>query len=151
MCDVCCDDRWEVIAAARDDLLRSTNIQDSPSEMAVLDDFLFRCWQMGWLDKYITPNRKPTAPERYPAVVQAAEAATGHTLTNARSRANTLIRAFVSYRMHEEGYSNSEIGRELNRDHSTVTQLAGRMREMLSMPVYYSAELKMFENMNKML
>ena len=49
--DVCSDNRFELIAKARDALLESTNIEDSPDEMAVLDDILFRCWQMGWLDR----------------------------------------------------------------------------------------------------
>ena len=49
--DVCSDNRFELIAKARDALLESTNIVDSPDEMAVLDDILFRCWQMGWLDE----------------------------------------------------------------------------------------------------
>ena len=41
-----------VIDRAKQDLLKSTNIDTSPKEMEVLDDFLFRCWQMGWLDQY---------------------------------------------------------------------------------------------------
>lgn len=49
--DVCSDNRFELIAKARDALLKSTNIEDSPNEMAVLDSILFRCWQMGWLDR----------------------------------------------------------------------------------------------------
>ena len=49
--DVCSDNRFELIAKARDALLESTNIEDSPDEMAVLDSILFRCWQMGWLDR----------------------------------------------------------------------------------------------------
>ena len=32
--------------------MNSTNIESSPDEMKVLDNMLFRCWQMGWLDKY---------------------------------------------------------------------------------------------------
>lgn len=47
-----CDDRWEVIKKAQDDIISKTNIADSPDEMAVLGNFLFRCWQMGWLKKY---------------------------------------------------------------------------------------------------
>lgn len=43
---------FEIIAKAKQALLDSTNIESSPDEMKVLDDFLFRCWQMGWLDKY---------------------------------------------------------------------------------------------------
>lgn len=50
--DVCGDDRFEIIEQAKKALLESTNIKDSPNEMEVLDSFLFRCWQMGWLNKY---------------------------------------------------------------------------------------------------
>ena len=49
--DVCSDNRFELIAKARDALLESTNIEDSHDEMAVLDSIIFRCWQMGWLDR----------------------------------------------------------------------------------------------------
>lgn len=52
MCDVCGDNRFVIIERAKNDLLVSTNIETSPNEMKVLDNFLFRCWQMGWLDKY---------------------------------------------------------------------------------------------------
>jgi len=49
---VCGDDRIKVIARAKAHLLRATNIESSPEEMAVLDDFIMRCWQMGWLERY---------------------------------------------------------------------------------------------------
>ena len=52
MIEICTDNRFDVIAKAKQALLDSTNIETSPDEMKVLDDFLFRCWQMGWLDKY---------------------------------------------------------------------------------------------------
>lgn len=53
MCyEVCTDGRFEIIERAKQDLLESTNIDTSPDEMKVLDNFLFRCWQMGWLEKY---------------------------------------------------------------------------------------------------
>ena len=52
MSDICGDNRFEIIAEAKSDLLEATNINDSPEEMAVLDNVLFRCWQMGWLKKY---------------------------------------------------------------------------------------------------
>ena len=52
MAMICGDNRFEIIAKAKEALIESTNIEDSPEEMAVLNDFLFRCWQMGWLDKY---------------------------------------------------------------------------------------------------
>lgn len=46
------DGRFEIIAKAKADIIESTNIETSEDEMKVLDDFLFRCWQMGWLDRY---------------------------------------------------------------------------------------------------
>jgi hypothetical protein len=48
----CIGREFEIIARAKQALLDSTNIDTSPDEMACLDSFLFRCWQMGWLDKY---------------------------------------------------------------------------------------------------
>lgn len=52
MSNICNDNRFEVIQKAKEDLIKSTNIESSVNEMKVLDDFLFRCWQMGWLDRY---------------------------------------------------------------------------------------------------
>ena len=46
------DNRFEIIAKAKKDLIEGTNIETSEDEMKVLDNFLFRCWQMGWLDRY---------------------------------------------------------------------------------------------------
>ena len=45
----CGDNRFEIIENAKKKLLEDTNISSSPDEMKVLDSFLFRCWQMGWL------------------------------------------------------------------------------------------------------
>lgn len=49
--EVCGDDRFELIDKAKRKLLECTNIESRPEEVAVLDSILFRCWQMGWLDK----------------------------------------------------------------------------------------------------
>lgn len=56
MNEMCGDNRFEIIARAKEHLMNRTNIDMSPKEMEVLDDFLFRCWQMGWLDRYDTPQ-----------------------------------------------------------------------------------------------
>jgi len=58
MAEVCTDNRFEIIAKAKADLLESTNIETSADEMACLDSFLFRCWQMGWLRRYEEEERK---------------------------------------------------------------------------------------------
>lgn len=52
MADMCGDNRFEIIERAKNDILQSTNINTSPEELEVLDSFLFRCWQMGWLKSY---------------------------------------------------------------------------------------------------
>lgn len=52
MSELCTDNRFKIIEKAKKALLDSTNIETSDDEMACLDSFLFRCWQMGWLDKY---------------------------------------------------------------------------------------------------
>ena len=52
MCEVCGDNRFEIIKRAKEDLIESTNIERSAEEMKVIDNFLFRCWQMGWLKQY---------------------------------------------------------------------------------------------------
>ncbi|MBQ9014447.1 MAG: hypothetical protein IJ094_13015 [Bacilli bacterium] len=52
MDDQCTDKRFEIIEKAKKHLLEATNIKDSKDEMACLDSFLFRCWQMGWINKY---------------------------------------------------------------------------------------------------
>ncbi len=55
-CGVCCDNRFEIIEIAKNALLNDTNIGRSKEEMDVIDNILFRCWQMGWLRKYETEN-----------------------------------------------------------------------------------------------
>ena len=58
--EICGDNRFEIIAKAKADLLEGTNIETDEAEMAVLDNILFRCWQMGWLDRYDEPKAKDT-------------------------------------------------------------------------------------------
>ncbi len=53
--EICGDNRFEIIARAKAHLLDATNIDTSEDEMKVLDDILFRCWQMGWLDRLEIP------------------------------------------------------------------------------------------------
>ena len=52
MGDICGDNRFIIIKRAKEDITQSTNIESSKDEMNVLDSFLFRCWQVGWVDKY---------------------------------------------------------------------------------------------------
>ena len=60
MNEICGDNRFEIIERAKKHLLDATNIDTSADEMKVLDSFLFRCWQMGWLDRYDTADTPQT-------------------------------------------------------------------------------------------
>lgn len=66
--NICGDNRFEIIEKAKEAILEGTNIDTSPDEMKVLDNFLFRCWQMGWLDKYESKKNVSWIPcsERLP-------------------------------------------------------------------------------------
>lgn len=59
MADLCTDNRFELIEKFKKKLIESTNIETSPEEMNVLDNILFRFWQMGWLDKLELPPAQP--------------------------------------------------------------------------------------------
>lgn len=47
---VCTDNRFELIAKYKAKLVEATNIETDKAEMDVIDNVLFRIWQMGWLD-----------------------------------------------------------------------------------------------------
>ena len=67
MDDICTDNRLELIEKFKKELIESTNIETSPEEMRVIDNILFRFWQMGWLDKLDSesPNNWMPLPEPY--------------------------------------------------------------------------------------
>lgn len=48
----CGDNRFEVVTKAKEDLLKRTDIASHHAEMAVLNNFLMYCYQMGWLSQY---------------------------------------------------------------------------------------------------
>ena len=56
MADICGDNRFELIEKYKQKLLDATNISDSHEEMAVIDNILFRFWQMGWLNGELFGN-----------------------------------------------------------------------------------------------
>ena len=47
--DCCTDDRFEMIERVKNYLKEATNIETSEDEMKVIDNILFRFWQMDWL------------------------------------------------------------------------------------------------------
>lgn len=61
--NLCDDNRTATIEAAKMALIKGTNIEDSPEEMKVLNSFMLRCWQMGWLDRYAPPRHFNAMPK----------------------------------------------------------------------------------------
>lgn len=54
MNDICLGTMFDLIEKYKQKLIEATNIVASPEEMEVLDNILFRFWQMGWLDRLET-------------------------------------------------------------------------------------------------
>ena len=54
----CGDNRFMAIARAKEHLFQTTNIAEDKKELKVLDSFLLRCWQMGWLKQYEDAEEK---------------------------------------------------------------------------------------------
>lgn len=48
--EICSNNRFELIQKYKEKLIQGTNIETAKEEMNVIDNILFRFWQMGWLD-----------------------------------------------------------------------------------------------------
>ena len=93
----------------------------------------------------------PPINERYPEVLNAAQSATGWKLTETRDAWNTLLRGFIAHHLRHEGYTYSEIGRALGRDHSSVMHMEQRIDDMLSLPNAYQSEVNLFRKFEESL
>jgi len=89
--------------------------------------------------------------ERYAEVLAAAEEAVGIKMNPGRNAITTTVRSFVAYQLHKEGYSYTDIGRMMGRDHSSVIHLVERKENALSVPGAYKAEAAMYERFIKLL
>jgi len=89
----------------------------------------------------IPDENEPTIVERYAVLLEVAEKVLGRKLTNSNESDNILIRTFISYKLRKEGYSNREIGRQMGRNHSSVTLMGKKMEDMLSVPESYKYEV----------
>ena len=58
-------------------------------------------------------------------------------------------RTMVAYQMIREGYSTPEIGRQMMKDHSSVTHMKKRMQDALDLPVAYRDILNLWEIFQK--
>ena len=133
-------------------LLTTDDIEEIISTASRLCEDRIRPTSENVLRRLLENNQcPPSVGERYQAVLRAAERASGRKITNARSKENTALRAFIAHRLRSEGYSYSEIGRMLHRDHSTVMHLCGVMRDMMSVPNAYRREMEIYKEFETLL
>jgi len=119
MCDTCGDNRFELIEKYKQKLIESTNISDSPEEMAVIDNILFRFWQMGWLKGELFGNSEQL--DCSDCVNHGGDWDCDHvhchigtgTITDSISR--TAVIDELEERLRANGYSNVRLVSELNR------------------------------------
>ena len=129
---------WEDV---RDIMAISVNVEAAPTARP-------REYYQEILDRFVESRtfRKDLTPceLRYKVVLAAAEAVVGFRLGKARTSVNTDIRAVVSKILRTEGYSLSEVGDAINRDHSTVHALVRRVDEVLALPESYRGLYDMY-------
>jgi len=89
------------------------------------------------------PDYKPFCKDRYKTLLEIAEKVTEHKYEDNRKFGNVLIKCLVSNRLREEGYSFGEIGKAMNKDHSTIVFYIGKMEDMMTLPLMYSKEMRM--------
>ena len=90
-------------------------------------------------------NAVPNPSERFAEVRDVAERATGTKLGLSRGRSDVLVRYFISHQMKREGYSLSEIGRAMGRDHATILGHIRKLDWMLAQPRAYRDEIDKYK------
>ena len=88
--EICTDNRFEIIAAYKKKLIEGTNIQTNPEEMAVIDNILFRFWQMRWLPPI--PHGRLIDADAFAAEMKKRQEEAGKWLREAKDR-ETAVRA----------------------------------------------------------
>lgn len=86
-------------------------------------------------------SRRPSAGDRYVDLVSAAERVIGTPLDDSRCRSSVMIRRFVAFRMHKEGYPYMDIASAMGIHHSTVIHHVHIMQDYFDMPLVFADEL----------
>lgn len=81
---------------------------------------------------------KPNGPDRYAILKSIAEKATGHILTDSRSRENTEVRMLIASEMRSEEFTLEEIGLWMGKDHSTVMHYCVLLEDAKRFPKMYA-------------
>jgi len=83
--------------------------------------------------------------QRWDTVLFTAIGVTGYQYTTGSRDAKTvLIREIAAWRMMDEGYSISDIGRAMGKDHSTVSYYARMRKDAVAIPMAFREHLTMY-------
>lgn len=62
-----------------------------------------------------------------------------------RNPSDVWARTMVAYQMIQEGYSTTEIGNQMIKDHSTITHMKKKMQDALGLPQAYRDILEIWD------
>lgn len=85
------------------------------------------------------------AAHRFATLLAIAESVTG--LRNdpkRRDSQSVLLRTIIVWRMIDEGYSYTDIGRAMGKDHSTVSYFARMRKDAVAIPMAFREHLTMY-------
>lgn len=66
-----------------------------------------------------------------------------------RESHHVWARTMVAYQMCKEGYTRTEIGRQMLKNHSTVTHMRNKMQDVFVLPQMYGDILEMWDKFQK--
>lgn len=89
---------------------------------------------------------RPSAKESYDELLKPAEEVFDIKMNPyIRSREDVLVRVFVAYKMRERGYSYNEIGKVMNKNHSTIIHYIRTMEDFFAVPKAYRDILEKYK------
>ena len=66
-----------------------------------------------------------------------------------RESLHVWARAMVAFQMCKEGYSTTEVGRQMMKDHSTIIYLRNKMQDVFELPQMYGDILEIWNRFQK--
>ena len=86
-----------------------------------------------------------SASQRWDTILYKAIMVTGYPYTpGSRDAQSVLCRTISAWRMMDEGYTISDIGKAMGKDHSTVSYYAKQRKDAIELPVAYREHLAMY-------
>lgn len=90
-------------------------------------------------------EKMESVAQRWDTVLFTAIRVTGFTYTTgSRDAQSVLCRTISAWRLIEEGYSFSDIGRAMGKDHSTVSYYSKQRKDAIQLPMAFREHLTMY-------